>query len=379
MPFVHLQSGAGVEKVGRYTHQGASDAVTEYEPGKEMPEPLQDYFVGAFASWEVDIWHKLRNAGKSAMYRYLSTAEGKNFMVTNLVAEIANSYYELMALDNQLEILKSNIGIQENALGIVKLQKSAARATELAVRKFEAEVLKNQSRQYRIQQSIVEVENRINFLLGRYPQPVLRNSDAFTDLLPETIYAGLPSQLLENRPDIRRAELELEAAKLDIAVAKAAFYPSLGITAGVGFQAFNANYLFKMPESMLYTLAGDLVAPLINRNAIKANYYSANAKQIQAAYNYERTLLIAYMEVANELSNITNLKYSYDLEAKQVQALNESIAISNGLFKSARADYMEVLMTQRDALESKFELIETKKQQMNAMVNIYQALGGGWN
>ena len=130
---------------------------------------------------------------------------------------------------------------------------------------------------------------------------------------------------------------------------------------------------------MLYTLAGDLVAPLINRNAIKANYYSANAKQIQAAYNYERTLLIAYMEVANELSNITNLKYSYDLEAKQVQALNESIAISNGLFKSARADYMEVLMTQRDALESKFELIETKKQQMNAMVNIYQALGGGWN
>jgi outer membrane protein, multidrug efflux system len=379
LPFVHLQGGAGVEKVGRYTHQGVSDATNEFEPGKEMPEPLQDYLVGAFASWEVDIWHKLRNAKKSAVFRYLSSAEGRNFMVTNLVAEIANSYYELMALDNQLEILKSNIRIQENALGIVKQQKIAARATELAVRKFEAEVFKNQSRQYFIQQSILETENRINFLLGRYPQPVARNSQAFNDLVPERIYAGLPSQLLENRPDVRQAELELAAAKLDIQVAKAEFYPSLGITAGVGFRAFNAKYLLRMPESMLYTLAGDLVAPLVNRNAIKANYYSANAKQIQAVYNYERTLLSAYIEVVNQLSNIENLERSYDLEAKQVQALNESINISNGLFKSARADYMEVLMTQRDALDSKFELIETRKQQMNAMVNIYQALGGGWN
>ena len=379
LPFVHLQAGAGVEKVGRYTHQGVSDATTEFEPGKEMPEPLQDYLVGAFASWEVDVWRKLRNAKKSAMFRYLSSAEGKNFMVTNLVAEIANSYYELMALDNQLEILKSNIRIQENALEIVKLQKSAARATELAVRKFEAEVFKNQSRQFFIQQSIMETENRINFLVGRYPQPIARNSQSFTDMVPERIHAGLPSQLLENRPDVRQAELELAAAKLDVQVAKAEFYPSFGITAGVGYRAFNAKYLLRMPESMLYTLAGDLVAPLINRNAIKANYSSANAKQIQAVYNYERTLLSAYIEVVNQLSNIENLERSYDLESKQVQALNESINISNGLFKSARADYMEVLMTQRDALDSKFELIETKKQQMNAMVNIYQALGGGWN
>ncbi|MEO5601983.1 MAG: TolC family protein [Cyclobacteriaceae bacterium] len=379
LPFVHLQGGAGVEKVGRYTHQGVSDATTEFEPGKEMPEPLQDYLLGALASWEVDIWHKLRNAKKSAIFRYLSSAEGKNFMVTNLVAEIANSYNELMALDNQLEILKSNIELQENALSIVKLQKSAARVTELAVRKFEAEVFKNQSRQFHIQQSIIETENRINFLLGRYPQPVLRNSEAFKQLIPDTIFAGLPSQLLENRPDIKQAELDLAAADIDIKVAKADFYPSLGITAGVGFRAFNPKYLLKMPESMLYSLAGDLVAPLINRNAIKANYYSANARQRQAVYNYERTILRAYIEVANQLSNISNLKSSYDLESKQVRALSESISISNGLFKSARADYMEVLMTQRDALESTFELIETKKQQMNAMVYIYQALGGGWN
>ena len=114
-------------------------------------------------------------------------------------------------------------------------------------------------------------------------------------------------------------------------------------------------------------------------NAIKANYYSANSKQIQAVYNYERTILNAYIEVVNQLSMIANLEKSYDLKSKQVNALTESIDISTILFKSARADYMEVLLTQRDALESKFELIETKKLQMNARVIIYKALGGGWN
>ena len=129
---------------------------------------------------------------------------------------------------------------------------------------------------------------------------------------------------------------------------------------------------------MLYSLAGDLTAPLINRNAIKAAYYSANAQQIQAVYHYEQTILNAYIEVANQLSMITNLQRSYDLKSRQVQALTESIDIANVLFRSARADYMEVLLTQREALESKFELIETKKQQMNTMINMYKALGGGW-
>jgi outer membrane protein TolC len=164
-----------------------------------------------------------------------------------------------------------------------------------------------------------------------------------------------------------------------VKVAKANFYPSIGIMAGIGFQAFNPAHLLKTPESLLFSLAGDLAAPLINKNAIKATYYSANATQIQAVYNYERTILNAYIEVANQLSKISNLENSYALKAQQVQALTESINISNELFKSARADYMEVLMTQRDALESRFELIETKQQQMNAFVNMYQALGGGWN
>lgn len=379
LPFLNIGGAAGVEKVGRYTSQGANDANTDIMTNKKFPDPLPDFMLAANPSWEVDIWKKLRNAKKSAIFRYLSTTEGKNFMVTNLIAEIANSYYELMALDNQLETLKKNIEIQQNALKIVIQEKSAAKVTELAVRKFEAEVLKNQSRQYYIVQSIIETENRINFLVGRFPQSIPRNSQTFIDLMPDSIHSGIPSQLLENRPDIRQAEQQLAAAKLDVRVAKANFYPSLRITAGLGYQAFNPQFLLKMPESLLYTLAGELVAPVINRNAIKAFYYSANSKQIQAVYNYERTILNAHIEVVNRLSMISNLEKSYDLKAKQVQALTQSINISTGLFKSARADYMEVLLTQRDALESKFELIETKKLQMNTMVNIYQALGGGWN
>jgi len=379
LPFLNVGGNAGVEKTARYTRSGAVEANTEIAAGKEFPDPLPNYMVGATVSWELDIWKKLRNAKKSAVHRYLASIEGKNFMVTNLIAEIASSYYELMALDNQLIILKQNIEIQQNALEIVKLEKQAAKVTELAVRRFEAEVLKNQSRIFYIQQAIVVTENRVNFLVGRFPQPVLRNSQTFADLIPTTIHEGIPSQLLANRPDIRQAEQELAAAKLDVKSARANFYPSLLITAGAGFQAFNSQYLFTTPQSLIYTLAGDLVAPLINRKAIKAAYYSANSKQIQDVYNYERTILNAYIEVANQLSNINNLESSYNLKTQQVQALVQSIDISTGLFRSARADYMEVLLTQRDALEARFELVETKMLQLHATVSIYQALGGGWN
>lgn len=378
-PFVGLRGGMGIEKAARYTQPGSSEATTDIKPGRETPDPLPDFVVNLYARWEVDIWHKLRNAKKAAALRYLSSQEGRNFTTTNIVAEIAISYYELLSLDAQLAILQNNIEIQNNALRIVRMEKEAAKVTELAVQRFQAQVLNTQSLQYGIQQRITETENRINFLLGRYPQRIARSSENFEKLVPEVVRAGLPTQLLSNRPDIRQAELELTAAKIDVQVARANFYPSLGLSADLGLRAFNPIYLAKLPESLLASLIGDLAGPLVNKNAIQATYYSANARQIQAIYSYERTVLNAYIEVANQLSNIGNLQNTYDLKAQEVQALNQSITISNNLFRSARADYMEVLLTQRDALESRFDLIETKMQQMNATVNVYRALGGGWN
>ena len=379
LPFVTLGGGAGLEKVSRYTSQGASDASTEIKPGIGTPEVLPNTYFGAFASWEVDIWHKLRNARKVAVANYLASVEGKNFLVTNIVAEIANSYYELMALDNELDIIKKNIVVLTNALSIIRQEKEAAKVTELAVRRFEAEVYKTQSLQYDIQQKITVTENRINFLVGRFPHYIQRNSQRFNELMPNKVYTGIPVQLLQNRPDIRQAELKLVAAKLDVSVAKANFYPSLRLGASLGFRAYNPLYLANLPVSLMSSLAGDLVGPLINKNAIIAMYKNANAKQIQAVYDYERTVLNAYIEVANQLSNIDNLGKNYEMKNNQVQALTQSTEISLKLFKSARADYMEVLLTQRDVLESRMELIETRMKQMNVLVNTYRALGGGWN
>ena len=378
LPTVGVGSGVGIEKVGRYTSQGAGDASTEIKPGKEMPDPLADFKLAAYANWEVDIWKKLRNSKKAAVSRYLATVEGKNFVITNLIAEVADSYYELLALDSQLEIVRQNIALQSNALEIVKIQKEAARATELAVQKFQAEVLASKSMEFDILQNIKETENKINFLLGQYPQEIKRDKTNFASIMPSMIHSGVPSQLLANRPDIKQAELELEAAKLDVKVARAEFFPSLEINAALGFNAFKPSYLFTMPESLLYSLAGDLAAPVINRNAIKAEYSSANARQLQALYNYERTILNAYLEVSSQLSKINNLEKSYELKSQQVAAMNRSIDVAGDLFKSAKADYFEVLMTQRDALESKLELIETKKAQFNATVHVYRDLGGGW-
>ena len=298
--------------------------------------------------------------------------------MTNLVAEIANSYYELMAYDNQLGIIKRNIDILTNALSIIKQEKEAAKVTELAVRRFEAEVYKTQNLQYDVQQKIVETENRINFLVGRFPQRIQRSSLNYNELSPTKMYAGAPAQLLENRPDIRQAEHQLEAAKLDVSVARANFYPSLHLSASLGLMAFNPIYLVNTPESLIASLIGDLVGPVINKNAITAMYKNANAKQIQAVYQYEKTVLNAYIEVANQLSAIDNLEKSYTTKNNQVQALTQSTGISLRLFTSARADYMEVLLTQRDVLEARMELIETRMRQMNAMVNAYRALGGGW-
>ncbi len=379
LPRVEGGGGIGIEKVGRYTSQGAGDASADITPGKGVPEWLPDYRLGVFANWEIDAWKKLRNSKKAAVERYLATIEGRNFVITNLIAEIATSYYELLALDNQMDIVKQTIRLQQNALDIVRIQKQAAAATELAVKKFEAEVLNSQSLEFDILQKITIKENAINYLLGRYPQPIARDTTGILNLPPTQVSTGIPSQLLKNRPDIKQAELELIASKLDVQVARAEFYPSFNISAGLGLQSFSPKYLLTFPESLLFSLAGDVAGPLINKNAIKAEYYNANARQIKALYNYDRTILNAYIEIATELSTIKNQQQIFLLKSKQVDTLSASIEISNALFRSARADYLEVLLTQRDALESKLDLIETRLRQLNAVTNIYRALGGGWN
>lgn len=378
LPFIDYRLGGEIEKVGEYTRNGVVEKNHSIKEGVEFPSPLSNFQVGVYTSWELDIWKKLRNAKKAAVMEYLSTVEGKKFMVTHLIAEISRSYYELMALDNQLEMIEQNLSIQQNVLDILKLQKTSAKANELAIKRFQAEMFKNKSYKYEIRQDIVEAENNINILLGRLPQHIKRQSNGFIKHSIRMPQAGIPAQLLENRSDVKQAEYELIASQLNVDVAKANFYPSLGIKAGLGLQGFNLKYLTQLPQSILFNAIGDITGPLVNRNAIKATYKNANAKQLKCIYEYEQAILKAYIEVSNALSNIDNIDQNYSLKEDQVQILTESIKISNQLFQSARADYMEVLLTQRDALESKIELIETKKKQFQAQVELYLSLGGGW-
>jgi len=377
LPSVDIGAVLGVEKAARYTRDGAVEHGLEIAENREFPEPLGDIQFGAVASWEVDIWRKLRNAKDAAQLRYLAATEGRNFLISNLIAEISNSYYEVMALDNLLEIINENAKIQKEALRKVKIQKENAMANQLVVNRFEALLLNTQNLQYDIRQKIVETENLINFLVGRYPSSIARSPKGFIDLDIDSIQTGIPAKLLLNRPDIRQAEYQLQATNLDVMVARADFLPSLDITAGMGFQAFNPSFLLK-PASLLFNLIGDLSAPLINKKAIKARYNMASAIQIQAVYQYEQTVLNAYTDVLNQLSKLNNYANSFETKEREVILLSESVKIANSLFRYAKADYVEVLLTQEEVLDAKMELVETKLQQLHAKVEIYRALGGGW-
>jgi NodT family efflux transporter outer membrane factor (OMF) lipoprotein len=377
-PFVTLGADAGLEKSGRHTRNGAVEEQLLVAPGTEFPDPLGDFRVGANVSWELDIWHRLRNSQRAAGMRYLATREGRNFIVTRVVAEVAENYYQLLALDSRLQTLQATIDIQQQSLQVAQAKKAAGRETELAVQRFQAEVQKNISQRSLIQQEIVEAENRINFLAGRYPQPIERITlISFADLNLNTLGAGVPSELLQNRADIREAEREVAAAGLDVQVAKARFYPNLSLTAGLGWNAFSTGYLFRTPESLVYGVAGELVGPLINKRAIKAAYCSANAAQLQAIYNYQQTVLEAHIEVVNQITKIENFRRSIEVKRRQLEALEASVDVAQKLFQNARAEYVEVLLAQRELMEARMELIETKQEQLSAVVIAYQALGGG--
>jgi multidrug efflux system outer membrane protein len=376
LPFVGIRGGAGLDKPSRFTREGAVEESLEAAPDRDFPNPNPDYFGSLNLLWRIDIWREFRNARDAAQQRYYAAVERRCNAVTRLTAEIAETYFELMALDRRMEYLTVIIDLQEKSLESAKAKKEAGRGTELPVQRFLAEIRKNQSEKNIVTQNTVEAQNRLNQTLGRYPQPVTRSAAKFFEIDVTAINVGLPSELLQNRPDVRQAERELAAAGLDVLVAKARFYPSLDISASVGYRAFNPRYLVK-PEALMYGVAGDLVAPLINRSAIRADYLGANARQLQAVYNYQQVVLKGYFEVVNQLSKVEQYRQSLGLKKLQLEALESSVNVATQLFQNARAEYVEVLLAQRDLLDARMELIETKQQQLSGLVRVYQALGGG--
>ena len=378
LPKVFGSVGGGVRKFGLYTMDGAGNASTDITPGRRVPVDLPDVSIGLQATWEVDIWGKLRNKNEAAAAKYLASVEATRFIVTALIAELTTAYYDLIALDAEVEILRRTIQTQQEALGVIGLKKEAGRANELAVQQFEAQVLNMQAMEKEMLQQIIAKENFINFLAGRYPQPILRDKQALSAALPPSIASGIPAHLLENRPDIREAELQVKASAFEVEAAKTAFFPSLNLSAGVGFQAFDPQFLFLSPASIAYNALGGLIAPLINWQGLEAQFSAAKSHQIEALYHYQKSIVNGYVEVVNELSTIQSLQQISALKTQQSQVLQASVGVATELYKTAKATYFEILFAQQNALQAQIELVNIQKRQRIALVNLYRSLGGGW-
>lgn len=372
LPSLSGVASADVGNLGR-------SMVRNADMDQNLRNTQEEYFIGFQSSWEADIWGKMRNQKKAAYSRFLASEKGKHLVTTAVVAEIARLYYELLAVDNELEVVRKNIDFQEIALEIINIQKMGGRATELAVQQFEAQLLSTKALEKQKEQEVIELETRINLLMGRYPQHIPREKDISELPLPETIHEGVPSELLLNRPDIQQAELALLASEADLEAARAAFLPSLTISPYVGLNALSPSVLFQTPESLAAGFLGGITAPIFNRKKIRSEFDRTVAERAEAFYNYQRTIITGYGEVVNNIRGIDNLEQVYELKEDEVEVLLNAVSTSNVLFTSGYASYLEVITAQKSVLEAELELANIKKGIFHSMIGLYKALGGGWS
>ena len=373
LPSVTANIGAGVSKVGRYTAEGAGNVGTEITPGHKIPTVIPDLAPSLQVDWTIDLWNKLNSGKKAAVERYLASEAGQRAIKSQLVADVAENYYLLLALDYKLSVMQQYISLQKDAVRIAQIQKEADAETQLAVEKFEAELAKAQADEFLLRQSIVETENNLNLLLGRFPQTIQRTKVDFLQLPMPTTAHSLSTQLLLQRPDVIQAEHQLKAAKWDVETARKEFLPSFNISAAIGLNAFNPKYLFKLPESLVFNALGGLTAPLINKKAIQANFAQADALQIEALYNYDKTLLTAFIETSTLQSKISNIKLLQQFKQKQNDALVRAVSVAQKLYLNNRATYLEVIDSERGQLDCKMELIDAKSQQLSTLIEMYSA------
>lgn len=372
-PSVGINTFGSNIRYGRHTMDGEGNATT---PG--VPQPIvPTYMLGISSGWEIDLWGKLHKRKKAAQLRFLSSAMGRNLVLTSLLSEIAYRYYELICLDARLEIIQRNIALQETAVEIMNVQKSAGRVTELAVKQFQAQLIHTRSMKFATLQDVVRIENEIRYLSGTYDEkPILRTSFSIQPN-PSFSSSGIPSGLLLNRPDLIQAELELEASHADVEAARKAFLPSVNISANLGLNSFYPGTLFE-PAALAYGLVGSLAGPLVNRKQVKGEYGLALAQSNAAYYEYAKKTMAAVYEVKTTLNGIDNLQKQYDLNKEEADALTEAIGIAKDLYLAGYANYLEVITAQKSAVEAELNMVDTRKSLLFSKVNLYRALGGGW-
>jgi NodT family efflux transporter outer membrane factor (OMF) lipoprotein len=381
LPGVDAMVRTTVDRFGEYTMNGVGNDDTNRSetlpPDKKLPDPYPEFFAGLTFNWEANVWGRLSNRRRAAQARLMAIEEVRHGVITQLVSTIAENYYALVGLDQERHVLQENLRLQEMGLELVNIQKIGGRANQLAVDQFEAQLLNTRSRLLQVEQQILAAEAGLNRLIGRYAQPLDRWTIARYDTI-ETVGAGSSEQLLYYRPDIRQAELNVRAAHADVAVARAAFYPGLSLSAAAGFSAFDVSKWFLSPGSAAYSLGAGLTAPVFHRGRIKALYEGATASQHAALMQYQQTLLTAYCEVYVVLHNLLNLQKQIKIKEEEATVQRRAFINSNDMFSVGYASYLEVITAQRRLLDVELELANLKKELLQNHAILYRALGGGW-
>ncbi|WP_109699328.1 efflux RND transporter permease subunit [Chitinophaga deserti] len=382
LPALNAGVSAGAEKFGKYTIDGVGNFDTNLSPNidknQRIPTPaVPDYFAGLRSAWEIDLWGKLKQQQQAAYARFLATAEGRRMVYTQLTAQIASLYYHLLELDYELSVIEKNVLLQEAALETVKIQQEAGRATSLAVQQFHAQFLNTKSMAFGIKQRRTEIENQLNALAGRFPQPIARAKNLLEAPIPAKVAQGIPAQLLLARPDIRQAELGLTAAKADVKAARASFFPSLTLSASVGYNAFSTGLLFNSPASIAYTVLGGITAPVFNQAQIRSRYRIATAEGMTAFYAYRQAIINGYQEVSTSLEKVGNSEQAYRLKEAEVLMLQTGVSTSRDLFATGYANYLEVINAQKNVLDAELALAQHRREVFDGVIALYRALGGG--
>jgi len=339
---------------------------------------VEDYTVAVGLSWEADVWGKVRNAKRAALASYLQSAEVRKAVQTRLIAEVSQGYFNLLMLDAQMLVAQKNLTLADSTLRIIHLQFDAGQVTSLGIAQAEAQRASAAQLIPELQQYILVQENALSVLTGSLPGHKARTAALQDVPLPSDLAAGFPAAMLSRRPDVRTSELALDIANARVGIAKANMYPALRITASGGINAFKASSWFSMPASLFGTVAGGLVQPILQKKQLQTQYQLAQVEREKTVIRFRQTVLTAVGEVSDALAQLEKLEERLEVVRGRVKTLQAAIVDANYLFQNGLATYLEVITAQANLLQSELEANLIKREQFNAAIELYRALGGGW-
>lgn len=342
----------------------------------EVPASAQ-YAVSLSSTWQADIWGRLTSARRAAFAALLETEATRRAVQTRLIADVAVGYYQLLALDRQLEITRETVENRENDVSTVQALQEGAVLTGVDVQQSLANLYAAEVQIPQLQQQITEQENALSLLLGRTPGPIERTTLVEQDPI-DSLATGVPAQLLRNRPDIIAAEYGFRSAFELTNSARAYFYPSLTLTAEGGLQSLDVEDMLD-PGSIFYNLIAGVTQPLFARGQNEARLERREAQQQQALLDLRRTVLNAGSDVSNALSQYENAGQRLVFRQEQLEALEQAVASSQELLSFGDANYLQVLTAQQNLLVAQLSRVNARLDQLVASVDLYQALGGGWD